>query len=73
MAKFRWVVNYAYKDAIADIDLLMSCGKKYFDNEKEAKEFVKNNRHKNRPFYWQPSMHVEVERIREIKEWVREK
>jgi hypothetical protein len=65
-AKYRWVANYTYKDCINDIDLLRSTGRKYFDNEKDALEFVENNKHKGKPFYWQPQMHKEVEVMREV-------
>jgi hypothetical protein len=68
-AKYRWVANYTYKDCINDIDLLRSTGRKYFDNEKDALEFVENNKHKGKPFYWQPQMHKEVEVMREVYEW----
>ena len=67
--KYRWVVNYAYKDCINDLDLLRSTGRKYFDNEKDALEFVENNKHKGKPFYWQPEMHQEIEVMREVYEW----
>ena len=69
MEKYRWVVHYAYKDCINDLDLLRSTGSEYFDNEKDALAFVENNKHKGKPFYWQPDMWREVEFEVTTKHW----
>lgn len=63
----RWVVSCTSKHAVDD----WACGdtRRVFDNEKEALDFVEKNKHKGKPFYWQPSVWVEELTVRIEKKW----
>ena len=65
----RFVVLYHPKDCVDDWDLLRYSEKKYFDDLDSAKKFAEENKHKGKPFYWQPNIWKEHEFERTETYW----
>jgi hypothetical protein len=73
MDEVRWVVHFIDGDGSDDWQLMRNSHREYFFDENSALAFAEKYRFKNKPIYWQPTVHKEIEKTIAVKEWVREK
>jgi hypothetical protein len=72
MDRERWVVNYIDGDGHDDWQLMRNSSREFFPDKESAIKFAEKHEFKKKPFYWQPTVHKEVERIFSYPRWIRE-